>query len=141
VTARLPVVQDGNGFICPAREGDLVQAGHVLSADEGQQLAAGTDGGLLAKGLATQEALDAVTGSRAALSSPGGTRPADLAADAIYAVPPYRVGGGQLLVFACGVFCAGGQQYEEVGETGTQSTSIRLLIPVARADSLNVIVL
>jgi hypothetical protein len=141
VTARLPVVQDGNGFICPAREGDLVKATCLLSADEGQQLEAGADGGLLAKGLALQSDLDAVTGSRAALSSPGGTRQADLAVNASYAVPPYRVGGGQLLVFACGVFCAGGQQYEEVGEPGATSEAIKLLIPVPKADSLNVIVL
>jgi hypothetical protein len=68
-----------------------------------------------------------------------GERLADLPVNSEYSVPTYTVGlERHLFVYWNGYRCFNGQQYLELGQEGAASTTIKWLMPVLIADSVNV---
>lgn len=63
----------------------------------------------------------------AVLSSPAGTRQADIAANTDFTVPLYRTGADSLLVYLDGILCLKGESYAETGTAGSASTAIQFL--------------
>ena len=92
---------------------------------------------------AVNDAIEAHTpkgGASAKLLSAAGTRQTDLATNYNYTVPTYVVGADQLVIYLNGLHCAVGQQYLEIGATGTDSSTIQILHPLRVGDSYNVYV-
>jgi hypothetical protein len=83
----------------------------------------------------------AAAGVKAVLVSAPDTRANDLAANANFTVPEYKVGADQLLVYWNGLHCAKILNYAEVGLAAAKSTTIRILHPLRKADSYVVYVL
>jgi hypothetical protein len=70
------------------------------------------------------------------LYSGGGTRENDLGVNATFTVPQYKVGANQLSVYWNGLRCVKDQQYQEVGNAGANSTTIKLLFKLMKSASL-----
>ncbi|MDR1310107.1 MAG: hypothetical protein LBL95_09480 [Deltaproteobacteria bacterium] len=89
----------------------------------------------------TVEEAVAASGVKAVLVSAPDTRSSDLAKNANFTVPEYKVGADQLLVYWNGLHCAKVLNYAEVGATGAKSTTIKILHPLSKADAYVVYVL
>lgn len=64
--------------------------------------------------------------------SGGNTRTGDIEAGTSYTVPQYTVGTGQLRIYLDGLICIRDVTYEEVGEDGSVSTSIKWLDKIGK---------
>jgi hypothetical protein len=81
---------------------------------------------------------DAVGTERVESYSGPADRASDLALNATYTVPAYKVGKNALSVYWNGLMLANGQQYQEQGSTGASSTTIKLLFELKKSARFHV---
>jgi hypothetical protein len=81
---------------------------------------------------------NAVGTGKAELYSAPGSRAEDLAINANFTVPAYKVGSNALSVYWNGLMLANNQQYQEQGTTGASSTTIKLLFALKKTAKFHV---